>query len=75
MQLNTHVDDRAVLQCQKVGTPLVCLVFVSLLSGVGFVDGDQKIANLNMSWGCITDWGRDRWAGIILSVQALWTWE
>lgn len=50
MQLNN-----AMLPFQRVGTPLLS---VSLLSGMIFIDGDYKISNLNVSWGCVTSsWG------------------
>lgn len=51
MQLNN-----AVLQYQKVGSASSPYpVSVSLLSSVVFIDGDEKISNLNMPWGCVTN--------------------
>lgn len=52
------------LQFRKVGGASSSYpVSVFFLSGVAFIDGDQKISNLNTSWGYVTNCSGGQGAG------------
>lgn len=65
MQVNNAMT--TVSESGATSSPYPISVF--LLSGVVFIDGDQKISNLNLSWGCVSKWcvgGRLQVSSLIL---------